>query len=470
LKILEQNNSSPCDRKMTIEVPAEEINSQVDDIYKELSAHAQLPGFRPGKAPMNLLKLRFGKKVIEEAREKAVEEACKKVLEDSNLKVIGEPRITPRDKKESEESQEAAGTEEIDEKQDKALTFDLEVEHIPEFEPADYDSLEVEIPDWSIKEETVQEVLENFQQRMAMIIPAGEDKVIEDGDIVGLSVEATCGGEPFPEATHDDYAIELGAREHLPGFEDALRGLKVGDETEIKIIMPDDYQLEKYKGQEAVFQVKVNQISTRQLPQIDDEFAKDMGEDSLDDLKKKIRDNLEQEAEQKKKESIKSAIRTKLADINDIPIPKSMLDAEFQYVNALHNAQLAQMGASMEDLGEEKDKVMAENLSVARQRVTGTLVMEKIGEKEELKINESDFFEFLEEKAAEQNMEVDKFFQNVHKRGMEGYYQRLTFENKVLEHLAEKAQVKEIDPEEWAEKQKQRDEALAEKETGADKE
>jgi len=451
---------------MTIEVPAEEINSQVDDIYKELSAHAQLPGFRPGKAPMNLLKLRFGKKVIEEAREKAVEEACKKVLEDSNLKVIGEPRITPRDKKESEESQEAAGTEEIDEKQDKALTFDLEVEHIPEFEPADYDSLEVEIPDWSIKEETVQEVLENFQQRMAMIIPAGEDKVIEDGDIVGLSVEATCGGEPFPEATHDDYAIELGAREHLPGFEDALRGLKVGDETEIKIIMPDDYQLEKYKGQEAVFQVKVNQISTRQLPQIDDEFAKDVSEfDTLDELKEDTKKMLEKKAKDSEMIERQNSAVSAFVEASQVEVPDVLIEKEIDYQIKNFEQQMSMQGIDMKDyykmIGANMDGLRESIKPQALTSAKTELVIDKFIKEKEFEITDEEIETELENLAKSYKIvdegKLNEFKENLKKQSLQ-YITDNVSRKKAIEFITDNVKFveknEEIAPEEKGQEDK----------------
>ncbi len=438
LKILETVDNSPCSKTLTIEIPRQEIGEEIDSIYKDLTAHAEIPGFRPGHAPLHLLKLRFGRKVELEGRGKAVEKACQNAIEELKLRVVGEPKVDVDEIAKSAEAPEGGDGE--------PLKFNMELEFVPEFDIADYKGFEVEIPRMEVKDEDVEQVLDSYQKRFAILVPAPDDRKLDQGDIATLDVVATCEGEPFPEASHEGYRMDLGAREHLPGFEDGIKGMTAGEEKTIDLTLPEDYSIEKYRGKKAEFKVVLRGIHQRQLPEIDDEFAKDLGFDSLEALRKRLRDDLEREMEIRRKEAIRSAIRNRLEQANAIPVPESMVNAEFDYINALQNMELARMGASFDALGDHRAEILAENRTRAEKRVRTTLLLEKIAEKEEIKLGETEFLDYLEGVAVSQGDDPDRFVGYVHKKGLEGYYQRLALERKVLDSLMIHAKVKEVEP------------------------
>lgn len=465
MKIVETVDNSPCSKTLTVEVGVEEIKKEIDSVYGELSKHAQIPGFRPGHAPLHLLQLRFGRAVRKEAEEKVTEKACQEALEELKLQVIGEPQVTPVEKKEEGEKDETekdetekdkAGKDKAekapDEKEEEEfgavpLKFKLEFEYVPAFDVEGYDGLEVEVPRIEVTNEQVDGVLERSRQRMAILVPAPEDHVIAKDDIVTLSVQATCEGEPFPEATDEDFMLEIGYGQYLPGFEEALMGLKVGDEKDIELEIPDSYPIEQYRGKQACFEVRVRQISQRQLPELDDEFAKDLGEyESLEQLRRRIREGLQEEADRRKQDAAKAALRNRLVEKHPIPVPERMIEAEFRYINALQNLELARLGTSFDALGDKGEILLNENRQRAQQRVRARLLLEKVAEKESMKLSEAEFFEFIEGMAAERGTDPDRFVRQMQKKEMTEYYQQLALENKVLNFLLEKAKVVEVEP------------------------
>lgn len=462
MKILETVDKTPCSKTLTIEVTPEEIGKEIDSVYKELSTNAQIPGFRPGHAPLHLLKLRFGKHVAQEAKEKIVEKACKDALEELKIQPVGDPQVTPKgeSKEEAKEEAQEGQEQEQEPKQEEEFgkepfVFDFEFEFVPPFEVKDYKGLQVEVPKIETTDDQVREVLDSFRERNAILVPAPKDKAIGKEDIVTLAVEATCDGEPFPEATHESYSMEVGFGRHLPGFEDQLIGLKSDEEKTFELEIPEDYSLEKYRGKRAVLEVRVGQINRRELPELDDEFAKDLSFESLDALKEKVRGNLEQQAERQRKDAIRAALRNRLVEDNAIAVPSAMVGAEFNYITALQNMELMQMGSSFDALGDKKDAVLAENRQRAEHRVRATLLLEKIAEAEEVKIGESEFFDYLESVAAAQGTDIDRFAGYVHKKGLEGYYHRLALEDKVLDFLREHATIQEVEPKAAAKSKKE---------------
>lgn len=440
MKILETVENSPCSKTMTIEVPVEEFQNEVSELYDELTAHAEIPGFRKGHAPVKLLKMRFEKGVQAEARQKIIEKACQDAIEEQSLRVVGEPKVLPV--KEGEEQ-----TEE-EQSLDEPIQFKLEVEFIPEFDVTDYKDMDIEIPTFEVTDEQVDQVLQRQREQMAIVVPVEEeDKAIEKGDIATVDLEATCEGEPFPEAINTDYMMELGSGQHLPEFEQALMGKKAGDEVTVEVDMPESYTLEKYRGKKASFNIKIKKISQRQLPELDDEFAKDLDFDNLEKLKEKIRENLKARREMERENAIKTQVRNRLVEDNDIPAPQAMVDAEFRYINAMQNMELARMGTSFDALGDRKDVLMKENAEQAEQHVRTIMALEKIAEKEEINVSESDFFDYIENAAQAQGIDIDRFVSNIQKKGLQSYYQRQALEDKVLDFLVESANVKEKAPE-----------------------
>lgn len=445
MKILETVDPNPCAKSLTIEISPEDVNREVEELYKELMTEAQIPGFRPGHAPLHLLKMRFDRIVQKDAREKATESACKKVIEDLGLTIVTEPKVTPVEEK-TEESEESEEKTKVKDSTNEPFSIKLDFEYIPDFEIKDYKPSEIEIPRSEVTDQDIDNHIERFRQQMAIMVPAPEDKAIAVKDIVTLDVKASCEGEPMPEATHSGYTMEIGHEQHLPGFEEALMGMKAGEEKTIDITLPEKYHLEKYQGKTATFEIKVVRINERRLPTVDDEFAKDLGEfESLEDLKAKVRQSLEEQLAAKKIRSAKNVLINKLLKDNPIPVPPSMLNTEFQYISFAQQLRLRQLGASWEDLGDIKDKVLASNRQQAEDNTRTRILLAKIAELEEIKLSEAEFFEYIEKSAEEQQMEPGRLLQMIQKQDQIAIYHDQALKEKILEQLLQSATIKEVD-------------------------
>ena len=261
MKILEQKDTERCTKNLKIEIPRDEIGKELDGVYSEFMENMIVPGFRKGKAPRHIVQMRYGTHLKDEAINKAIESAFKDAIKELDLNLVNQA-----DFKEIEK-----------EKEDEPVVFEVEFEYMPVLESVQYKDIQIEAPKIEITEKEIVETLDDMRERNAAFTTI-EDRPVAENDYVSISSKATVDGEPFPEATSEEIRIEVGSGHYIAGFEDQLIGLNVNDEKEFSLTIPEDFPIEKYRGKEAHFEIQVKVISEKNLPELDDEFAKDMGD------------------------------------------------------------------------------------------------------------------------------------------------------------------------------------------------
>ena len=223
MKILDQQETGTCQKTVTIEVPRDEVTAQMEDVYKEFMSHASVPGFRKGKAPRHILKMKFGKHIEGEAMSKAIEKSYEDALDELDVHAVSQPEITDLEK--DDES--------------KPITYKAKFEYVPDVEIAEYKDIRPEPPSTEVSEKEVVKMLEQLQERNATYAPI-EDRAVQDKDFVTISSDAKLGDEPFENATHDEIIIEVGSKRYIPGFEEELVGMKVDESKTFTLNLPDE--------------------------------------------------------------------------------------------------------------------------------------------------------------------------------------------------------------------------------------
>lgn len=432
LKILEQQDTGICMKTLKIEVPTDEIDTELEGVYKEFMKEALVPGFRKGKTPRSIVKMKFGKHLDLEARGKAVESAFKKAVEELDLKPVTTPDFSGLDDDKDKEKGEAA-------KKGEPIVFDAKFEYIPKIQLADYKDIHPEIPSGDVSEKEVVDALNRLRENSAMHATI-DDRPVAENDFVSINSKATIDGEPFAEATHNDITIEVGSKRYIPGLEDALVGMNIGDKKEVDLTLPEDYPIEARRGKQIHFDIELKSISEKRLPELDDEFAKDMGNyETLNDLKERIRVDLNRNQEERQKQQLRLAIRNELLKRNHFDVPPSMVRARYNYINALHDMELRRYGSTLEEAAKSDEGLLAKNEQTAEEEVRLSLILEEISNKENIKIDEQDYNAYIARLAQQAGYDPAQYARRIESQGIQSYYERETLEEKVFDFLQDMA-------------------------------
>ncbi|MBI1389023.1 MAG: trigger factor [bacterium] len=419
MKILEQQDTGTCIKSLKIEVPQDDVNSELETVFKEFMTHASVPGFRRGKAPRKIVQMRFGKHLRQEAMAKAVESAFQNAVDELDVKPVNQPEISD------------VG----DLKDDEPIVFEAKFEYVPPFELAEYKDIRPEPPQSEVSEKDVVQTLDRLRDNNAAYA-AVEDRPVQDQDYVTISCQATIDGEPFREATHDEIPIQVGSNRYIPGFEDQLKGMNLEEEKTFTLTLPDEYPTESMRGKAAEFNVKIKRVQERRLPELDDEFARDMGDfESLADLKNRIREDLEANMEQHARDQLRQAIRDELVNRNQFPVPPSMVRGRYNLINAMQDAEFKRYGQSLESAAQQDEGLLTRNEETAEKEVRLSLVLDKIADVENLAVSDEDYLTYIAQMAQSAYADPATYLQRIKNQGMENYYRRLALEEKVIDEL-----------------------------------
>ncbi|MEW6236041.1 MAG: trigger factor [Candidatus Omnitrophota bacterium] len=419
MKILEQQDSGTCAKTLKIELPREEVTGELDEVYKEFIDNAAVPGFRKGKAPRHIVKMRYGKHLDKEAMTKAIENAVKKAAEELQLDPVTQPDLGDFDH----------------ETKDDPIVFEAKFEYRPNVDVGDYKTIRPTPPPSEVSEEDIAKALNQLREKNAMYASI-DDRPAAENDFLNISCSATIDENPFLEATHSDITIELGSKRYIPGFEDALIGLNVNDEKGFSLTLPDDYPTEDKRGKEAKFLVKVKQIREKKMPELDDEFAKDMGAfGTLAELKERIAADLKQNLENRKQENIMESLRRELLERNVFDVPPSLVRGQYNYINAVQDMEYRRIGSSLEIAAKEDKGLLARNEKAAEEEVRISIILEKIAKKESIEIDDKDYDVYIARLARSSHTDPYAYKERIESRGLESYYRRLALEEKTLEYL-----------------------------------
>ena len=393
--------------KLTIEVSAEDLDKAMEKAYQKQKSRISLPGFRKGKAPRKMIESMYGKGVfMEDAVNSLVPQEYTKALGECDLEIVSQPEINV--------TQMEPG---------KALIFTADVAVKPEVTLGDYKGVEVPKSEIVVTDEEVDAEIRKEQEKNARKV-AVEDRAAANGDITTIDFEGFVDGVAFDGGKGSDYALTLGSGTFIPGFEDQLVGANAGDHVEVKVTFPEEYQAKELAGKEAVFQCDVKKIETKEVPELDDEFVKDVSEfDTLAEYKEDVKKNLTEKKEKEARTAKENAAVDKAIENAQMDIPELMTKTECRQMMDDFSRRMQQQGLSMEQYfqftGQSMDKMMEDMKPQALKRIQTRLVLEKIAEAENIQPSEEEITEEIQKMADAYKMEADKIREAIGESGLE---------------------------------------------------
>ncbi|SEK62592.1 trigger factor [Butyrivibrio sp. ob235] len=382
--------------KLTIEVAAENFDKAIDKVYNKQKNKIQIPGFRKGKAPRHMIERMYGKEVFfEDAANEVINEEYPKAVDECGEDVVSNPDI--------EVSQLEAG---------KPFIFTATVALKPEVKLGKYKGVEVEKMDLDVTEDEINAEIDQERNRNARTIEV-TDRKVEDGDIVTLDFEGFVDGTAFEGGKGTDYPLTIGSGSFIPGFEEQLVGFEIGTEGEVNVKFPEDYHSEDLAGKDATFKCTVKAIKTRELPELNDEFASDVSEfetvaEYKEDVKKKLAERKENEAKAKREDE---AVKAVIEDA-EMELPEKMIETQQRQIVNDFAQRLQYQGMNMQQYmqytGNTVDQMMEQVKPQAVERIQSRLVLEAVAAAEKFEISEDEIQEELEKMAKQYNMEADK--------------------------------------------------------------
>ena len=393
--------------KLTIEVSAEDLDKAMEKAYQKQKSRISLPGFRKGKAPRKMIESMYGKGVfMEDAVNSLVPQEYTKALGECDLEIVSQPEINV--------TQMEPG---------KALIFTADVAVKPEVTLGDYKGVEVPKSEITVTDEEVDAEVKKEQDKNARTV-AVEDRAAANGDITTIDFEGFVDGVAFEGGKGTDYALTLGSGTFIPGFEDQLVGANTGDHVEVKVTFPEEYQAKELAGKEAVFQCDVKKIETKEVPELDDEFAKDVSEfDTLAEYKEDVKKKLTEKKEKEARTAKENAAVDKAIENAQMDIPELMTKTECRQMMDDFSRRMQQQGLSMEQYfqftGQSMDKMMEDMNPQALKRIQTRLVLEKVAEAENIQPSEEEITEEIQKMADAYKMEADKIREAIGESGLE---------------------------------------------------
>ncbi len=426
MQIVETTNEG-LKRAYTVTIPATEISARIEGEVKRIAPTMKMPGFRPGKVPANLVKKMHGPALHQEALQTSIKEAMDKLVADNALRPAMQPDVSLG--------------EGYEEGKDAELSVSLEV--LPKIEAPAIDGLKLEKLTVPVADEAVDEQVQKFAEQQKSY-DAAEGRAAEDGDQVICDFVGKLNGEEFEGGKAEQQAIVIGSGRLIPGFEEQLIGAKAGEERTITVTFPEDYPAANLKGQEATFDITVHEVKVPAETKIDDEFAKQLGLEGLDQLKGLLRGQLESETKGLTRTQMKRQLLDQLAAGHDFAVPPTMVEAEFEQIWQ----QLQQEAAREEDPEAAIAEIEAEKedyRKIAERRVRLGLLLSEIGQSNGVEVSAQEM-QMLLQQAAQQYRPEDRqrFVEYVRQDPMAAAQLRAPlYEDKVVDFLIEKADVTE---------------------------
>jgi trigger factor len=377
-------------------VPAALVQDKIDQQLKKLAQKSKMPGFRPGKAPMAVIKQQYGDAVRYEAMEKAVEEATNTVLKDKNLKPALQPRL-----------------EVTKFNDDNTIEYTLRVETLPDIKIPDLSKVAVEKLVAKIEQEKIDEALDRVAKSNGETKEVSPARATQTGDIVTMDFDGSVHGEALPGMKAEGFELELGSGRFIEGFEEQMIGKKTGEEFVVNVTFPQDYGVEKLNGQPAEFKVTIHKISKREAAALDDVLAKKLGMESFDKVKDAIEKSLQRQYDDLADTRLRRNLLDALEGVCTFPIPAGMIDAEYNQIWQYHTEDLKSRGMDIAQAEGDED-AKAEFKKIAERRVKLGLLLSAIGEDQKLSVSPQELRQQVIREATmygDRQNEVMKYYQ-----------------------------------------------------------
>jgi trigger factor len=415
-----------CRRELDLEIPAEDVTKETEKVAKEFAKMARVPGFRPGKAPIALIKRKFAEDIKGEVLQTLVPGRVEKAVTEAKLTPVSQPQV---DKLEFNEGQ--------------PLKFRASFEVLPEFELGDYKNLEIEMPEMNLTDEDVNKTLTEMQQRAANFTPV-EGRAVENDDFVQVKLLGTPegGGEPLQA---ESVLCHVGAEETMAPFNENLLGANAGDHKDFDVVYPADYPDAKLAGKTFHYGVDVLGIKTKKLPDLNDEFAKDVSDaTSLDELKKKIQESLEHERDHRQKDLQREKVIGELVKLHDFPVPESLVEHQMDVRLERVVRSLAQQGVDPRAVNVDWVTLRKRQEDRAKDDVKAELVIDRIATEEKIDATDEELQHELEHMGTHSSESAEAIRARLTKQGTLDRMKAKLRSDKTVDWLAQNAKVKTV--------------------------
>ena len=368
-----KNSSEGLKQHFTVTIPAGTIATEMDNRLAEVGRTVRIPGFRPGKVPMTLLRKKYGPSVMGEVVENAVNNGAQKAIADNDLRPALRPEIAITSYKEGGD-----------------LEFTVQVEVLPEVEVKDLSGLKLERPVAEVEDSVVTEALERIASRRETTEPAAKTHKAKSGDVVKIDFLGSVDGVPFDGGKAEGYELKLGSNSFIPGFEDQLIGVKQDQKTTVKVTFPADYGADHLAGKDAEFAITVHEVKTVKPAAVDDELAKQLGLEDLAKLKQSVKEEIERDYAGMSRAHLKRQLLDVLAEGHSFAVPEGMVTLEFDAIWKQVEEDRKQGRVDPSDEGKSEDELKKEYRSIAERRVRLGLLLSEIGRKNNVQISQED--------------------------------------------------------------------------------
>ena len=396
--------------RLTVECDAEALEEAIQGAYRRVAKRITIPGFRKGRAPRKLIELNYGPEVFfEDAVDILFPKAYKQALDETGIQAVDQPDVD---------------IEEID--LGTGVTFKIEVDVYPEVELGTYFGLEAEKEKVNVTEEDVDRILRDYQNRSAELIVVDSRTDVQEGDYAIIDFAGYIDGEPFSGGAAQDHMLQVGSGQFIPGFEEQLVGMNVGETKDVVVTFPEDYHAEHLAGKEATFKVTIKELKERIVPELDDDFAKDISESAstLAELREEIRKNLEEEAERRTTVALENKLLDKIGENSKIELPQSMVRHQAEHLVDDFFMNMLYQGISreryLEITNQTEEQLVTQFEGEAARRLRNDLILEAVAKAEGIEVSDEEVAAEIDRRVAEnegREEEARKYFESQKSRG-----------------------------------------------------
>ena len=422
-----ENTENKNEVKLTFNIEAEKFEEAMKKVYTKTSKYFNIPGFRKGKAPMQLVERQYGSAIFyEDAFNELVPDIYDEAIKENKIEAVSRPNIDI-----------------VQMEKGKELIFTATVETKPEVELGKYKGIEIKKIEYTTTDKDIEHELGHMAERNARLVTV-EDRPVEKGDITTIDFEGSIDGVQFEGGKAENHELEIGSNTFIPGFEDQIIGMKLEEEKDIKVKFPEDYFSKDLAGKDAVFKVKLHEIKKKELPKIDDEFAKDVSEfDTVSELKNSIKEKLDTEnAEKSKYETEEEAIKV-VCDNTKLDIPNGMIELEIDNMIKDMETRLSYQGLNLNQYLQIMGKTeadMRENFKEqAEKSIKSRLVLEAIVKAENFEVTPEEVSEKVKEMAKQYGRKEEELLEN---KELKEYIENNIKTQKAIEFIVKNAKKK----------------------------
>ena len=416
-------NIKDTEKKIDVYIPADKVKEKTSAIFKEFKKNAKIKGFRPGKAPDNVVRSMYNDDIKHEVTSELVSESLQDALKEVSLNPINRPHIH---------------TDEL--KAEGEFHYSAVFEIIPDFELADYTGLELKRKKVEVDDEHVEKTLKNISDRSAQSKLVEDDRPVQKGDYVIVDFEGSIEGKVVEDLKKENVQFLVGEGQLIDEFENNLPGMKKGEEKEFDVSYDENFRIEEAAGKTVNYKLRVNEIYDRILPDMDDEFAKEIGFESLEDMKKKIREDLHEQLEKEQQSRITEQILDTLDKNNTLEIPESLIRQELSRLKRDYQANMQRQGMQPPQFNEETNKQFEER---ARRNVKSSIILSEIAQKEGIDATSKEVDERLKQISDSVQVPFENVKQVYRDNNMLSNLEGSIIEEKVLELIKEKSVITE---------------------------